>query len=114
MRTLIIAAALLVSAPAFAADKAAVAEGKRLYDHVGCYQCHGYVGQGGAAVRLAPDPMPYEALSQFVRSTTGAMPRYTEKILSEADLRKIYVYLQSVPQPVSVAKTPLLLNAAGK
>ena len=113
MRTLIIAAALLASAPAFAADKD-VAEGKRLYDHVGCYQCHGYVAQGGAAVRLAPEPMPYEALSQFVRSTTGAMPRYTEKILSESDLRKIYAYLQSIPQPVSVAKTPLLLNAAGK
>ena len=111
MRTYIFVAALLTAAPAFAADNA-VAEGKRIYDKVGCYQCHGYVAQGGAGTRLAPDPKPYEAVSQFVRTTTGAMPAYSEKILSEDDLKKIYVFLKSIPQPVNVAKTPLLMNVA--
>src|SRR5262249_38956115 len=36
----------------------------------GCWQCHGTVGQGGAAgPKLAPDPLPFDALSSFVRTT---------------------------------------------
>ncbi len=111
MRMFVIAAALLVSAPAFAADNT-VTEGKRLYNFKGCYQCHGYVGQGGAGVRLAPDVKPYEVFSDFVRHTTGAMPSYSEKILAEDELKKIYAFLQTMPKAVDVAKTPLLMNAA--
>ena len=63
-RSLIVAAALAVlfSGAADAADKAAsgdVATGKHLYAADGCYQCHGYVGQGGSAgPHIAPKPLP--------------------------------------------------------
>ncbi len=34
---------------------------------VGCYTCHGTVGQGGAGARLAPNTMPLAAMQVWVR-----------------------------------------------
>ena len=113
MTRLLIIAALCLAVHAQATGARAadpkVAEGKQLFVKVGCYQCHGYVGQGGReGLRLAPEPLPYDALAQFVRGTTGAMPAYSTTILSDADLGKIYAYLSSIPKPLSVDKLPLL------
>jgi ubiquinol-cytochrome c reductase cytochrome c subunit len=108
MRNLLLIAALW-SAPALAADP--VAEGKQIFIRVGCYQCHGYAGQGGAAGgKLAPEPLPYDALATFVRETTGVMPAYSTAILSDADLQKIYAYLKSIKKAPSVDSIPLLKN----
>ena len=52
--------------------------------------------------RLAPDPIPFEALSAFVRKTIARMPPYRKEILSDADLADIYAYLQSIPKPPNV------------
>jgi ubiquinol-cytochrome c reductase cytochrome c subunit len=83
--------------------------GKVLFLKVGCYQCHGTVGQGGVAgPRLAPDPMPYETLVAFVRTTSGQMPPFREKVLSDADLADIYAYLQSIPKPPDPKSLPQL------
>ena len=76
----------------FTQDPAAVASaehGKVAYMQHGCWQCHGTVGQGSIATsggkRLAPDPLPWESFSSFVRSTNGAMPPYRDEILTEGD-----------------------------
>jgi mono/diheme cytochrome c family protein len=83
--------------------------GKKLYNAIGCYQCHGYEGQGGAAgPRIAPRPIPYPAFSRYVRKPTNQMPPFTEKVLSEMDVAHIYAYLQSRPAPPPVANIPLL------
>ena len=85
------------SGAALAAD---AARGKILFTQkYGCFQCHGEVGQGSPVTgpKLAPNPMPYEALSAFVRTTNRAMPPYKEAILPEADLQDMYAYLQSIP-----------------
>jgi len=83
--------------------------GKRVYMQVGCWQCHGTVGQGGAAgPKIAPDPLPYETLAAFVRTTNRAMPPYREAVLSNADLADIYAYLESVPRPPAADSVPLL------
>jgi mono/diheme cytochrome c family protein len=83
--------------------------GRALFVKVGCYLCHGYQGQGGAAgPRIAPDPLPFDGLAAFVRTTSGEMPPYGEKLLSDADLADIYGYLQSVPRPPPLASLPLL------
>jgi hypothetical protein len=58
--------------------------------------------------RLAPDPIPFEALSAFVRSTSRQMPPYRVKILSDADLADIYAYLQSIPKPPDAKTLPQL------
>jgi ubiquinol-cytochrome c reductase cytochrome c subunit len=83
--------------------------GKKLFVSVGCYQCHGYEGQGGAAgPRLAPRPLPYAGFSRYVRRPANQMPPYTEKLVPDTDLAHIYAYLQSRPVPPAVQSIPLL------
>ena len=92
-----------------AAFAASAENGKRVFMRAGCWQCHGTVGQGGAAgPRIAPDPLPFDALAAFVRTTNRAMPPYREAVLSDADLADIYAYLQSVPKPPAPDNLPLL------
>jgi mono/diheme cytochrome c family protein len=84
-------------------------KGKQLYVKHGCWQCHGFVGQGGlAGPKLAPDPMPAEAFKSFVRSTNRAMPPYREAVLPNADLDDIYAYVESIPKPADAKTIPLL------
>jgi len=88
---------------------ASVENGKRVFMRVGCWQCHGMVGQGGVTgPKLAPGPIPFDALSTFVRSTNRAMPAYREQVLSNDDLADIYAYLQSIPKGPDPANIPLL------
>jgi ubiquinol-cytochrome c reductase cytochrome c subunit len=91
------------------ANAASAENGKALFLKVGCYECHGTQGQGAVTgPRLAPNPLPFETLSAFVRSTSRQMPPYHVKILSDADLADIYAYLQSIPEPPDVKSLPQL------
>jgi mono/diheme cytochrome c family protein len=103
----VVAAGLLLGhANAFAAS---AEKGKTLFISYGCWQCHGTLGQGGnAGPKLAPDPMPYEALASFVRTTDRRMPPYKEAVLPNEDLADIYAYLQSVPKWPDYKTIPLL------
>jgi mono/diheme cytochrome c family protein len=97
LRTLVLAAAAAgaLSNGAVAGD---AAKGKTAFVKNGCYQCHGFAGQGGqAGAKLAPKPMPQEAFVNFVRTTNRAMPPYSEQILSNEDLADIYAYLETIP-----------------
>jgi ubiquinol-cytochrome c reductase cytochrome c subunit len=95
---------VLGQASAFASEK-----GKTLYVKHGCWQCHGFVGQGGiAGPRIAPDPMPLEAMKNFVRNSNRAMPPYREAVLSDADFNEIHAYLTSIPKPADAKTIPLL------
>jgi len=92
-----------------AALAASAGKGKSLFMSYGCFQCHGTLGQGGnAGPRLAPNPMPYEALANFVRTTDRQMPPYREAVLPNEDLADIYAYLQSVPPGPDYKTIPLL------
>ena len=99
----------LASSPVIAAGNAE--KGKAAYTQHGCWQCHGTVGQGGAAGKpLAPKPMAFEAFSVFVRHSNGPMPPYQKAMLSDADLADIHAYLQSIPAPKDYKSIPLLNN----
>jgi mono/diheme cytochrome c family protein len=99
-------AVLFGSADALAAS---AEKGKGLYMTYGCFQCHGTVGQGGnAGPKIAPDPMPYEAMVNFIRTTTRTMPPYREAVLPNEDLADIYAYLQSIPKSPDYKTIPLL------
>jgi ubiquinol-cytochrome c reductase cytochrome c subunit len=101
-------AAILVMSQG-AALGASAEKGKTAFVKHGCWQCHGYVGQGGSAgPKLAPDPMPIEAMSGFVRYTNGRMPPYPEAILSRDDFADIHAYLQSIPKAADYKSIPLL------
>ena len=90
------------------AAESPVDRGRETYARVGCYECHGYVGQGGGGPRIAPSPMPYEAFVDFVRYTQGRMPAYSEMNLPDEDFVDIYAYLESIPEPQPVDTIPAL------
>jgi mono/diheme cytochrome c family protein len=98
---------VLGSGAALAVD---AARGKILFTQkYGCYECHGNAGQGAATgPKLAPSPLPYEALSSFVRTTNRNMPPFKEAILPNDDLQDIYAYLQSIPPVQDWHTIPLL------
>jgi len=84
--------------------------GKKLFTSYGCYQCHGYEGQGSSATgaRLAPNPFPIQAFIAYVRRPAGQMPFYSSKVVPDADLVHIHAFLSSRPAPPPVASLPLL------
>src|SRR3982074_1208370 len=99
---------VLLSNAALAAD---AARGKIFFTQkYGCYQCHGTEGQGSAITgpKLAPDPLPYDALSAFIRTSSGSMPPFREAILPNPDLEDIYAYLKSIPPVKDWKAIPLL------
>jgi mono/diheme cytochrome c family protein len=87
--------------------------GKMIFAGYGCYECHGYVAQGGGAgPRLAPRPIAFAAFSKYLRRPTAQMPPYTSKVVSEKDLADIYAFLQSIPEPPPAKSIPQLNNPA--
>jgi mono/diheme cytochrome c family protein len=85
--------------------------GERVYTSDGCYECHGYQGQGSTSTggtRLGPPQIPLSAFISYVRQPSGQMPPYTLKVVSNQDLAHIYSFLQSVPTPPSSKTFPLL------
>jgi len=74
--------------------------GESAFVAYGCYQCHGYEGQGGVAgPRIGPSPYPFVAFAQFVRRPVNVMPAYAPDVLSEEALRTIYDYVRTRPEP---------------
>lgn len=110
-------AALFALAPGFGAGpgaSAATAEtGKSLFTEYGCYRCHDYEGQGTGissytGPRIAPTSYAFEQFENIVRKPYGIMPAFSTSVLSDADLRRIYSYISSVPEPPPLSKIPLL------
>ena len=103
------AAVVFSHGAAFAAD---AANGKAAFLKYGCWQCHGIEGQGSAVTSLgkvlAPDPLPLETFSAFLRSTNAAMPPYSEKILPNGDVADMHAYLSTIPKPKDAKTIPLL------
>lgn len=107
------AGAAIVWAPASAQNAGPsgnAMHGKQLFAVDGCYECHGYQGEGGGfdGPRLAPDPLPYAFVLRQLRSPLRAMPVYTSEVLSDSDVADIYAYLRSMPKAKSVDDIALL------
>jgi mono/diheme cytochrome c family protein len=111
-----IAVAVLAGWSAATAQKPAgapagdVEKGRQLYLNIGCWECHGRQAQGGGYTgpRLAPDPIPLEAMIQYLRRPTADMPPYTAKVVSDKELGDIYSFLRSVPRPPAARTIPIL------
>jgi mono/diheme cytochrome c family protein len=102
----LLSSGLLGSGGALAAS---AEKGKAAFIQHGCWQCHGVQAQGGiTGPKLAPDPMPIETFTAFVRTTNRAMPPYSEAILSNGDLEDIHAYLQTISKPADYKGIPLL------
>ena len=101
-----------VVSAAFTATQALAADDetpREVFERVGCWSCHGYEGQGGRhGPAIARAPNNYEAFSAFVRTTSGDMPPFTERVVSDQDLRAVHSYLQSLPEPPPTSDLSLL------
>ena len=88
------------------------ANGKRLFLAVGCFECHGRNGQGGAfngpAPVIAKTALPVEAFVAFIREPPSDMPPYAASVLPDNSAADIYAYLQSLAGPRPVRDIPLL------
>jgi mono/diheme cytochrome c family protein len=86
-------------------------KGEHLYTAFGCYECHGFQGQGSTqtgAPRLGPPQIPFSGFVAYVREPTSQMPPYSSKAVSEAQLADIYVFLQSRSKATPSKNIPLL------
>jgi mono/diheme cytochrome c family protein len=103
------AGAVLAHEPAVAAS---VENGKTAFVKNGCWQCHGFEGQGSATTSagrvIADTQLPQDAFAAYVRAPSGAMPPFRPEILSDSDLADIYAYLEARPKPKDAKDIPLL------
>lgn len=109
-------AGLLLGQAAVAAPSAE--NGKTAFTKNGCWQCHGFEGQGSTATSggkvIADTQLPFEAFRAYVRNPSGAMPPFHAEMLSDSDLADIYAYLESRPKPEPAKDIPLLNNLSAK
>jgi mono/diheme cytochrome c family protein len=100
-----------------AADPSAE-NGKTEFVKNGCWQCHGFQGQGSVASSggrvIANTALPFEAFKAYVRNPTGAMPPFHAEIISDSTLADIYAYLESRPKPQPAKDIPLLNGLSSK
>ena len=85
--------------------------GKKNFASDGCYECHGFQGQGATqtgAARIGPPQLSLESFISYVRHPTNQMPPYTSKAISDQDLTDIYAYPKSIPLPPKGKDFPLL------
>ena len=101
---------VLTATLAFAQGAGDAKKGRDLYIKVGCFGCHGFDGQGGnAGPKIAPDPMPADALTTYLRNAAATrMPPYDAKNLPDGDVVHIRAYLASLPKTGDWKKVPLL------
>ena len=66
---------------------------------IGCSQCHGFVGQGGAAGPKLIDPTPFPAFIVQLRTPRQVMPPYTERVLTDQQAADIYAHVKTFPLP---------------
>jgi ubiquinol-cytochrome c reductase cytochrome c subunit len=111
MRAFLVAAALLCAltsathAQSSKSARTSAANGKAVFMRVGCYTCHGTVGQGGAGARLAPNTMPLAAMQVWVRGGTPGwsiargMPAFPATVISDSELADVQAYLANLPAP---------------
>src|ERR1700749_1058550 len=103
---LVFAAGALLAGAAFAQGNSTgnADNGKRLFTKEGCWECHGYAGQGGGAgARIGATSLTLQGFMRYVRRPTATMPAFTDKVINDSDLTDIYAYLKSLP-PVKAAK----------
>jgi mono/diheme cytochrome c family protein len=90
--------------------------GKRLYERDGCWQCHGFAGQGGRGVPdtvpLAGTALDFAAFVKYVRQPVGVMPAYTNKVISDQELADVYAHIKTFAGPRPASQIPLLNELA--
>lgn len=107
-----ILAGLVFASAAMAQDepKGDAANGKKLFDTVGCFECHNFAGEGGSAGPHLINPPAFPAFILQLRMPRSQMPPFTQKVLSDQQVADIYSYVLTFPKPPDPKTIPLLQN----
>ena len=77
--------------------------GKRVFEKLGCFGCHGSAGEGmpqtgkeSGPTKIAATHLSLQQFVHSVREPKGEMPPFGAKQVSDAELSDIYAFLQSV------------------
>ena len=49
-----------------------------------------------------------QAIARYIRRPAGAMPGFSDKVISDQEVADIYAYLKTIPAPKPVKDIPLL------
>ena len=83
--------------------------GQVLFNAVGCWECHGYSGQGTlSGPQIATSVLPLPVFQRLLRHPARLMPAYGADVLSDQQVASIYGYLQSLAPPRHAKELPLL------
>ncbi|TPG22416.1 hypothetical protein EAH87_00960 [Sphingomonas koreensis] len=95
--------------PRAVASRSEIAAGRRIFAAVGCYQCHGYAGQGGnAGPALAGLSLSDAAIKAYIRAPRRVMPAFGAAILPDASFPPLLAYIRSLGGGRAAADIPLL------
>jgi mono/diheme cytochrome c family protein len=93
----------------FAQSNGNAENGKKLFLRDGCWECHGYAGQGSRdGARIASTALNAQGLIRYVRRPSGAMPAYVDKVITDQELTDIWAYLKTLPGSKPLKDIPLL------
>ena len=70
--------------------------GEELFFANGCNVCHGDTGGGGIGPQIAGTVLSVDEVITQYRTPRGVMPPFPENRVPDADVRKIYAFLQSL------------------
>ncbi len=111
LRILVLTAAVILPATmASAQDSGDAKKGQANFLAYTCYGCHGFSGQNGPGMRLAPMKMTATAFIGMVRnpSQPNRMPPYSAKVMTDAQLTDVWAYLKTLPDSPAAKDIPLL------
>lgn len=109
MKIIALFVAALVVSIGFAQSNGSAENGKKLFLRDGCWECHGYAGQGSRdGARIASTALNAQGLIRYVRRPSGAMPAYVDKVITDQELTDIWAYLKTLSGPKPVKDIPLL------
>ena len=112
MRHIIIATAALVISvsPTLAQQKGDAGNGGKLFIKDGCYQCHGYNGQGALMTgpAISRTALSFDQFLHQLRSPASEMAPYEAAVLPDSGAADIYAYHQGMPQSPNPKDLPLL------
>ena len=115
MKIICFVTAMLLASIAFAQSNGNAENGKRLFLRDGCWQCHGYAGQGSRdGARIASTALNAQGVIRYVRRPSGAMPAYIDKVITDQELTDVWAYLKTLPGPKPVKDIPMLNDLKGQ
>jgi mono/diheme cytochrome c family protein len=91
------AGAMAPAAVPAAVSSADLARGRQLFAEKGCASCHGRNAGGGVGPALSGITLPLDGVLRKIRRGGAAMPAFDKGMVSDAEVKQIYGWLESRP-----------------